>query len=1121
MITNVRGELENNVPQKDINMANDLSNIDSDNFLNENKFTVVTKEQAEELKRSIDSISDEVKAEFECNIKNISLDKRFLQFDENFGSGSFKNVFKGYDRLKKRYVAWCENSKLKLTKADMKKVKEEVNILKKLNHKNIIRFLAFWEYEYDKHEQPEFVLITELMDSGTLKSYLMKNPTINHSLIRNWSTQILEGLKYLHSFKPVIIHRDLKCDNILIDVESGCVKIGDLGLATIKKKEPVRSVIGTPEFMAPEMYDENYDEGVDIYAFGMCLLEIVTGEYPYQECGSPPQVFKKVCNGTKPLALNKIKKKYSSVKAIIERCLRRNRNERWTIDEILNDRFYYEHEDAEVDFEPLFYDEFIYNDSSELQFEVNFLHDENKLKFGIDSDQVLLFSINYELESCLDVVDRIIEDFGIPVELRNEMYLQLKKRIILVKRDHKYGKIERENIEKNRLTPDHNIEWIKSLRNPNNNILFGLNRVFSIYPGATVNKQTLNSGEAFYYINCDKSEDYCSDQNIIFKIVDVILSSDGKSTILKILFQHKDQQAVIITTLEEYNACFIANLLIEGGHICETYKKRLITSFKILITQVKKYNFSIMSKLIKVSYGEVLIKSEEASPTKKNKFNLTKVVLPPEPISRKSTADMVIESIKLLNKMSCSIDEEKDLNKSEKVVKVEKPKTLNIENSSNNSYEIHEGLPKSMEKMKKLNIEIQLSSDECVQRKIGSKIRISPSEIKLGDAKYNNTIVQQIKDINNQKEDHSKIMNINNNNNEQICTFENIDENRSTNTNLTTKMDHHNEYEKPEKNINEVGKDIKFTSNEDVQKTPEKSTDVVKKEVKRNPKLRIRSESTRIGRFDVIRNSPVEETNDPDNFSNEEHLLKETIDSLKQTKFSFKSKTDINEKAITTNCNYDCIANNVTSKNQVLNELTYTDQNIEAHNKCGESLSRLVTNDDGEKRNIQQEDIVAKNIDVQKSIDKGKLCMENNNSLFNLQSNGVSREALLRRQLFAKHDAKNAYSLDTYTALNSMENNNRKPPVSKKDLSKVSEKSRQLAKLLESKEKIENKVNSTIVGTTNHSYHSNVENSDNLLNSNYNVNTDNKTKGHFTVIQIDKNEKLINEEEKKTGLPKF
>lgn len=66
------------------------------------------------------------------------------------------------------------------------------------------------------------------------------------------------------------------------------------------------SVLGTPEFMAPELYEECYTTGVDIYAFGMCVLEMVTLERPYKECSNPAQIYKKVIGGVKPEALDRI-----------------------------------------------------------------------------------------------------------------------------------------------------------------------------------------------------------------------------------------------------------------------------------------------------------------------------------------------------------------------------------------------------------------------------------------------------------------------------------------------------------------------------------------------------------------------------------------------------------------------------------------------------------------------------------------------------------------------------------------------------------------------------------------------------------------------------------------------
>lgn len=125
-------------------------------------------------------------------------------------------------------------------------------------------------------------------------SYLRRFKKINPKVLKSWCRQILKGLSFLHSRSPPIIHRDLKCDNIFITGTTGSVKIGDLGLATLKNQSFAKSVIGTPEFMAPEMYEEHYDESVDVYAFGMCMLEMATSEYPYSECSGPAQIYKKV-----------------------------------------------------------------------------------------------------------------------------------------------------------------------------------------------------------------------------------------------------------------------------------------------------------------------------------------------------------------------------------------------------------------------------------------------------------------------------------------------------------------------------------------------------------------------------------------------------------------------------------------------------------------------------------------------------------------------------------------------------------------------------------------------------------------------------------------------------------
>ncbi|XP_022735845.1 probable serine/threonine-protein kinase WNK3 isoform X2 [Durio zibethinus] len=167
--------------------------------------------------------------------------------------------------------------------------------------------------------------------------YRKKHKHVDLRALKKWSRQILEGLLYLHSHDPPVIHRDLKCDNIFVNGNQGEVKIGDLGLAAIlRQAQSAHSVIGTPEFMAPELYEEEYNELVDIYAFGMCLLELVTFEYPYVECANAAQIFKKVTSGIKPASLAKVTD--PGVKLFIEKCIAKV-SERLSAKQLLVDPF--------------------------------------------------------------------------------------------------------------------------------------------------------------------------------------------------------------------------------------------------------------------------------------------------------------------------------------------------------------------------------------------------------------------------------------------------------------------------------------------------------------------------------------------------------------------------------------------------------------------------------------------------------------------------------------------------------------------------------------------------------------------------------------------------------------
>nr|XP_043611995.1 probable serine/threonine-protein kinase WNK3 [Erigeron canadensis] len=242
---------------------------------------------------------------------------RYVRFNEVLGRGAFKTVYKGFDEDEGVEVAWNQvslNDSMQSSQ-NMERICSEIRFLKTLRHENIIKSYVSWVDDKKK----TINMITELFTSGSLREFRMKHKGIDLIAIKNWARQILGGLVYLHSHEPPIIHRNLSCDNLFVNGNHGEVKIGDLGLATLMKRPAVNGLIKTPEFMAPELYEDEYDELVDIYSFGMCMLELITCEYPYSECKDPSEIRGKVSSGVKPLCLSKVKD--PQAKEFIEKCL--------------------------------------------------------------------------------------------------------------------------------------------------------------------------------------------------------------------------------------------------------------------------------------------------------------------------------------------------------------------------------------------------------------------------------------------------------------------------------------------------------------------------------------------------------------------------------------------------------------------------------------------------------------------------------------------------------------------------------------------------------------------------------------------------------------------------------
>jgi hypothetical protein len=255
--------------------------------------------------------------------------------------------------------------------------------------------------------------------------------------MKKWCRQILKGLAYLHSRNPPVIHRDLKCDNVFISSTTGCVKIGDLGLATFKTQTFAKSMRGTMEFMAPEMFDEKYDELVDIYSFGLCMLEMITGEYPYLECKGPTAVIKRVTAGLKPDCYYKLENE--DVREVIECCIRTHKEERLPVNELLQHSFFLEDNglridcvrDPSNDLQVL-----VANDSIDLKLKIV---DKTKRKALWTEHEAIRFRYNFTNDTPEQIVDELIQKKYIFEEDKKFIIQSIKDRL----RAYQYEQIDR------------------------------------------------------------------------------------------------------------------------------------------------------------------------------------------------------------------------------------------------------------------------------------------------------------------------------------------------------------------------------------------------------------------------------------------------------------------------------------------------------------------------------------------------------------------------------------------------------------------------------------------------------------------------------------------------------
>ncbi|XVF72165.1 hypothetical protein PTKIN_Ptkin12aG0098500 [Pterospermum kingtungense] len=242
-----------------------------------------------------DSFSDAMIAEMEASIYGLQIIKNAdLEELRELGSGTYGTVYhgkwRGTDVAIKRIKKSCFSGKSSEQDRLIKDFWREAQILSNLHHPNVV---AFYGVVPDGNGGT-LATVTEYMVNGSLRNVLIKKDrSLDHRKKLMIAMDAAFGMEYLHSKN--IVHFDLKCDNLLVnlrDPQRPICKVGDFGLSRIKRNTLVSGgVRGTLPWMAPELLNgssRRVSEKVDVFSFGISMWEILTGEEPYADmhCGA-------------------------------------------------------------------------------------------------------------------------------------------------------------------------------------------------------------------------------------------------------------------------------------------------------------------------------------------------------------------------------------------------------------------------------------------------------------------------------------------------------------------------------------------------------------------------------------------------------------------------------------------------------------------------------------------------------------------------------------------------------------------------------------------------------------------------------------------------------------------
>ena len=276
------------------------------------------------VKNRLLSLSPTVRTglERECN-----KDDFYREGDSYIGKGAFGEVWKVSHKMTgKIYVIKVIDKMAIKGERLIDQINREIEIMYKLNHPHVIKLINHFE------DDEKFYLIMPYASKGQLYSLLKRQVRFDQRTAAQYMREVIEAVRYIHSFSPKIIHRDIKPENLLLD-ENYRVLLSDFGWSNFLADDEFRKTFcGTPEYLSPEMVKkEGHNEMVDIWALGVLMFELLAGYAPFT--GSCP---KELYTNIKKLKINWPVDFPPLAKNLITKILKLNPNERLSLEEILD-----------------------------------------------------------------------------------------------------------------------------------------------------------------------------------------------------------------------------------------------------------------------------------------------------------------------------------------------------------------------------------------------------------------------------------------------------------------------------------------------------------------------------------------------------------------------------------------------------------------------------------------------------------------------------------------------------------------------------------------------------------------------------------------------------------------